>query len=280
MANIINAIINIVTNPITEIQQVHYGNNRANNMGEALEEYVKDAFAGSHGSNEVERQTLFSETFSYTGNQNNPPDAMLLGGDAIEIKKIEAPNSGLALNSSYPKAKLYADSSMISTTCRAAEEWDVKDMIYVVGVVKNLSLKSLCFVYGVDYAAEAETYERIKSTIKTGVETIPDVEFAVTNELGRVNRVDPLGITYLRIRGMWGIENPFCVFNYLFERDSTKEFNFMAVINNDKYNCFTNKSELEQLSTEIDGLTISNVKIKDPNNPVRLKDAKLIVFQK
>lgn len=280
MANIINAIINIVTNPITEIQQVHYGNNRANNMGEALEEYVKDAFAGSYGINEVERQTLFSETFSYTGNQNNPPDAMLLGGDAIEIKKIEAPKSGLALNSSYPKAKLYADSSMISATCRAAEEWDVKDMIYAVGVVKDLSLKSLCFVYGVDYAAEAEIYERIKSTIKTGVETIPDVEFAVTNELGRVNRVDPLGITYLRIRGMWGIENPFCVFNYLFERDSTKEFNLMAVINNEKYNSFTNKSELEQLSTEIDELTISDVRIKDPNNPVRLKDAKLIVFQK
>ena len=30
--------------------------------------------------------------------------------------------------------------------------------------------------------------------------------FAETKELGRVNQVDPLGITNLRIRGMWQIE--------------------------------------------------------------------------
>lgn len=50
------------------------------------------------------RNRLISETFCYLGNPNNPPDSMLKnGGDAIEVKKIEAPNAALALNSSYPK---------------------------------------------------------------------------------------------------------------------------------------------------------------------------------
>src|SRR5699024_2567329 len=55
-------------------------------------------------------------------------------------------------------------------------------------------------------------YERISETIKDGVSSIPDVDFGETKELGRVNRVDPLGITYLRIRGMWGIAHPSAVF--------------------------------------------------------------------
>ena len=47
MANIINAIINIANNPILELKSFYSARNRANNMGEALEEYVKDLFAGS-----------------------------------------------------------------------------------------------------------------------------------------------------------------------------------------------------------------------------------------
>lgn len=42
---------------------------------------------------------------------------------------------------------------------------------------------------------------------------IPNISLTDTRELGKLNKVDPLGITYLRIRGMWGIENPFQVFN-------------------------------------------------------------------
>lgn len=57
-------------------------------MGESLEEYIKDLFAGvlDVTSDEI-RDALIQNAFSYTGNQNNPPDAMLWGGDAIEIKK-------------------------------------------------------------------------------------------------------------------------------------------------------------------------------------------------
>lgn len=133
-------------------------------------------------------------------------------------------------------------------------------------------------VYGDDYCADKAVYEKIKNVIKCGVQSIPNVEFAETNELGRVNRVDPLGITYLRVRGMWGIENPFNVFDYLFKRSSDKNFNFMCIINDDKWSTFDNTAELLALSKKINGLAITDVKIKSPNNPAQLKNAKLITF--
>ena len=39
--NIIDAIINIVKNPILELKEYSISHNRANSMGEALEEYIK-----------------------------------------------------------------------------------------------------------------------------------------------------------------------------------------------------------------------------------------------
>lgn len=248
-------------------------------MGAALEEYIKDIFAGTvnETDNNIRNKKL-SEVFSYLGNQNNPPDSMLRNGDAIEVKKIESNDSSLALNSSYPKAKLFVDSPMIKNSCRICEEWTAKDMIYAVGVVDDNNIKSLAFVYGDDYCADKSVYEQIKTVIKTGVENIKDVEFAETKELGRVNRVDPLGITYLRVRGMWGIENPFSVFDYVYKRDFNKKFNFMALINNDKYYSFDNYSSLENLCESIDSLQIATVNIKNPDNPAQLRLAKLITY--
>lgn len=279
MSNIISAIIQLVENPKLELKKYSESHSRANNMGEALEEYIKDLFAGTvNETDENIRNQKLSEVFSYLGNQNNPPDSMLRGGDAIEVKKIESNDSSLALNSSYPKAKLFVDSPMIKRACKTCENWTVKDMIYAVGVVDDNNLKSLALVYGDDYCAEKSVYEQIKSVIKTGVESIGGVEFAETKELGRVNRVDPLGITYLRVRGMWGIENPFSVFNYIYKRDYSKRFNFMALINNDKYYTFDNYLILEGLCGKIEGLKIADVKIKNPNNPAQLKNAKLITY--
>ena len=279
MSNIINAIIQLVENPKFELRKYSESHNRANNMGEALEEYIKDIFAGTvNETDENIRNQKLSEIFSYLGNQNNPPDSMLRGGDAIEVKKIESNDSSLALNSSYPKAKLFSDSPMIKKACKTCEEWTVKDMIYAVGVVDDNNIKSLALVYGDDYCAEKSVYEQIKTVIKTGVESISGVEFSETKELGRVNRVDPLGITYLRVRGMWGIENPFSVFDYVYKRDYSKKFNFMALINNEKYYSFDNYLTLEKLCRTIDGLNITDVKIKNPNNPAQLKEAKLITY--
>ena len=278
--NITDAIINIVKNPILELREYSISHNRANSMGEALEEYIKDIFSGTLFENDKnKRLEIISEVFSYLGNTNNPPDSILRGGDAIEVKKIENKSSSLALNSSYPKAKLYSNSSMITDACRNCEEWKEKDIIYAIGTCEKNKLTSLIFVYGEDYAAENKIYENVKNKIKFGIETINGLEFSETNEIGRVNRVDPLGITYFRIRGMWGIENPIKVFNYIYERDNTKQFNFMALINEDKYNSFFNREELENLEKENKYLEIRNVKIKNPNNPAQLRSAKLITFK-
>lgn len=81
-----------------------------------------------------------------------------------------------------------------------------------------------------------QVYNRIQNIIKEGVESIPGVDFSETRELGHVNKVDPLGITYLRVRGMWGIENPWKVFNYVYERNMQREFTFMCIINNENGN--------------------------------------------
>lgn len=274
--NIINAIVNLVSNPITNLKDVAQGNNRANSAGAALEEYMKDLFSGSFNLPESQRIKKHSEVFSYLGNDSNPPDAMLKNGDAIEVKKIETRTSALALNSSYPKHTLLSNNPMISTACRNAEEWQEKDIIYMVGFVKDMELKDLCMVYGLDYCASDECYSRIKATIKQGVESISGVEFAETNELGKVNRLDPLGITYLRVRGMWGIENPLKVFNYIYQRNLSNKFNFMCLINQEKWDSFDNVNLL--LNLEHENLKINDVEIKDPNNPAKLKSAKLVTF--
>lgn len=282
MANIINAIINLVNNPISHLTNYYQGRNRANNAGDALEEYVKDMFANTFELTENERLEKISDTFSYLGNNSNPPDAMLRGGDAIEVKKIESFGSALALNSSYPKHTVKSSSLMISKACKVAEEWEEKDIIYIVGIVdKNTNnLKQLCMVYGLDYCASEECYSRIKSTIKNGVESIPNVEFAESRELGHINKVDPLGITYMRIRGMWGIENPLKVFNYVYARDDNFDFSLMCIINDDKWTSFNNIEDLISLAENVDGLIIENVRIKDPDNPANLINAKLIKYNK
>ncbi|MCB4762125.1 MAG: NgoPII family restriction endonuclease, partial [Sulfurovum sp.] len=251
-----------------------------NNMGEGLERYIQDMFASTYNiSDETLRLEKLSEIYSYQGNKNNPPDLMLKNSDAIEIKKLESKNSAIALNSSYPKAKLYADSPMITKACKTCEEWTVKDMLYAIGYTNQSLLKSLWLVYGDCFCADKETYKRIKNTISSGITSIEDVEFTQTKELGKVKKVDPLGITDLRIRGMWHIDNPNKTFSYLYEYDESTSFQLMALLVKDKYNALsqTDREHIETFNN--DNFVIKDVKIKNPNNPIELIDAKLLVFK-
>ena len=278
MTNILEAIINIANNPVVAIRNHYTGRNRANNVGEALEMFVKDAFANTiQEEDEQVKNTKFSKVFSWLGNQNHPPDIMIRDGDAIEVKKTQSANSDLALNSSYPKSNIQSNSNMITQECRTCENWTEKDLIYCVGHTTDDSIKSLWMVYGNIYAAKHETYQVIKQKITDGINEIPNVELAETNELGRVNRVDPLGITNLRIRGMWQIQNPRRVFNYLYTTGDT--FELVAIIPTNKYNSFPtdSKNRIENLGNP--NISISDVQVKDPNNPANLIDCKLIVFK-
>jgi len=274
MANILDAIINLVENPKPSLRDFYKSKNRANSMGEALEKYVKDIFCDTVNSDEKEAIHKHSTIFSYLGNQNNPPDIMLKKGDAIEIKKIESHNSALALNSSFPKARLYSDSPMITAECRDCEKWKSKDLLYIIGHSKRNELKYMWFLYGDIYAANSSFYNKIKTKISAGVTSIPNIEFTETKELGKLYRIDPLGITYLRIRGMWGIENPNKVFNYICAYDKNKGFQIFVLLRTSKFESFNKKSRNKILKSK--KLIVEEVKIKDPNNPAKLINCKLI----
>jgi len=279
MSNIIKAFMNMVDNPIVKLVVYHNEKNRVNNMGKALEVFIQDAFANTiNETDEQKRLEKFQEIYSYQGNQNNPPDLMLKNSDAIEVKKLQSKNSAIALNSSYPKAKLYANSPMITKTCKECEDWEKKDIIYAIGYTNDNSLKSLWLVYGDCFRATEEIYERIKNTISSGIKTIADVEFTPTKELGKVKKVDPLGITDLQIRGMWHIENPNKTFNYIYEFDESKDFQLIALMKKEKYESLSlnDRENLESLN----GVQVKDIKIKSPNNPVKLMETKLLVLKK
>lgn len=281
MTNLLVAIKNIIENPVNELVEYYKGTNRANNMGDALEKYVKDAFCGiNNNTNDTERDRKYSEYFSYLGNSNNPPDLILKNSDAVEVKKNESLTSAIALNSSYPKSKLYADDSRITVDCKNCEDtpWSEKDIIYVIGYnPKNTKqLKSICFVYGDCYAARKEIYAQFADKISQGIREIDGIELVETNELAKVKKVDPLGITDLRVRGMWHIESPMKLFKNIFKLTDNAKFSLNAIVLEDKYNSFP---ESDRLYLEEKGI-VSNIEIKSPNNPAKLLKAKLISHEK
>lgn len=281
MTNLLVAIKNIIENPVNELVEYYRGTNRANNIGDALEKYVKDAFCGIDNSIlDTERDKKYSQYFSYLGNSNNPPDLILKNGDAVEVKKNESLNSAIALNSSYPKSKLYADDSRITVDCKNCEDtpWIEKDIIYVIGYnPKNTKqLRSICFVYGDCYAARKEIYAQFSDKISQGIQEIEGIELAATNELAKVKKVDPLGITDLRVRGMWHIESPMKVFKDIFVINNSAAFSLNAILLEEKYNAFpaVDRLFLEQIGV------VRDIEIKSPNNPAKLLKAKLISYEK
>jgi hypothetical protein len=279
MANLLKAIKNIVENPIIQVRDYYSGRNRANSVGDALENYVKDVFANTFEMSEMQRLKKINEVFSYLGNQNNPPDVMLRGGDAIETKKIQSPKNALALNSSYPKTKIFASNPMLADQCRNCEDWTVKDVLYVIGHTNDSDIKYLWMVYGDCFVAEKEIYERVKNAISEGIYTIPDVEFTKTSELGKVKRVDPLGVTDLRIRGMWHIDNPHSIFTYLDCFDSSSKFQLICLMKKEKFDSFPIQDKNDVLKISNPNFKVADVEFKNPNNPANLIEGKLITFK-
>lgn len=278
--NVLIALKNILTQGVIAMPNVkdHKSNNRINSEGDLLEYYVKDSFCGKSSNMETTYEKLleYQKVFSYLGNTSNPPDFVIQHGPAVEVKKIKGNNAnGIALNSSFPKNSLYSDDFRIKKECRECEDefggWSKKDMIYAIGNVKDNVLQSLWLVYGDCYCADKSYYEKIANTIRDGVSNISDVEFGETKELGRVNKVDPLGITYLRIRGMWGIDHPSAVFRPLLNTDKSKTYIYVLMTRK-SLNNIENIPDLDNL-IEQGKLTIEDVRIPNPNNPAKNLDA-------
>lgn len=282
MINILEAIVNIANLPILEVDELTFGNNRATNVGDGLEVFVKNAFSNNFKTlDELEKIKNYSKAFSYQGSQTRPPDLMLKGGDSIEVKKTESISSELQLNSSHPKAKLFSSSHLINNHCRNCEVWEEKDIIYTIGHIPKNSkiLSSLWLIYGSIYSADEDVYTDLKNTITETIEKIPQINFSETNEIGRVNFVDPLQITNMRIRGMWLLQPPKKVFDYVYKYQPDLKFQLIAIIPNEKYNSFPVESRNKIENTTDENLKIENIQVKNPNNPVNLIDCKLITIK-
>ena len=280
MTNILEAIYNISQLQDLTVKDVALSNNRATSVGEGLESFIKDAFANTFTeSDKKTKLKRYNEIFSYQGSKRTPPDLMLKGGDAIEVKKTETLSTELQLNSSHPKTKLFSTSSLINKHCKTCEIWNEKDFIYAIGHIPQGTkiITSVWFVYGSIYAADEEVYLSLKNTLTENIENIEDIDFSPTNEIGRINFVDPLKITNLRIRGMWLLQPPFKVFDYTHKYSQDKKFQSISLIPTEKYNSFPleSKTKIESNSN----ITIEDIKVQNPNNPVSLVEAKLILFQ-
>lgn len=279
MRNILDAIDTIVRSNVRRLSAVAPNNNRVNAAGDQLEMFVKDAFAGCLTDNDENvRKPKRAATFSWQGNDSNPPDAMIRGGDAIEIKKTTSVGS-IPLNSSTPEHKLYATNTRLCDEERNCEVWTEKDLIYAIGTVNSGYIKNICFVYGEEYCA-SNAYNRLSTQIKNAVTglALPYGTRAATNEIDHINNVDPLGVTYMRVRGMWGINHPFNVFDYVYRYNRNHSFNLMCIINTAKYNTFNNHEIIERLVNDYQHFVVTDVQVKDPDNPAVYKDAKLITY--
>ncbi|MCK5043577.1 NgoPII family restriction endonuclease [Candidatus Pacearchaeota archaeon] len=279
--NILSAIINIANFGIFDLKDYATKSHiRINAVGDQLEFFIKDAISGAFGKkNEEEKEKEHQKTFSYLGNQNNPPDIMIKKSDAFEIKKIENKSSTIALNSSPPKNILYSNDNRITSFCRSCESkpWDKKDLFYVVGNVQKKIINYLFFVQGTCYCADKEVYNRIHEPLKEEIDNLikeKGLENGKTNELGRVKKTDPLGITDLRIRGMWHIQNPLKVFSQYCKLDSQNTFSLFAILKKDKYLSYDKKDRSKIESNK--NISVQDIKIKNPDNPAKSIEAKLI----
>jgi len=282
MSNILQAVNTIVSNDIPNVVEFYRSQNKINAVGDALELFIKDIFANTVNETLDKKLEKYGQIFSYAGNANNPPDFMVLGGDAVEVKKIESQNAQIALNSSYPTSKLRSDSPMITKACRDCEQWSEKDLLYAIGSIKKKTkkLSLLWLIYGDCYAASPEVYTKMRQNIISGIEQTAGVEFSQTKELGRVNKVDPLGITSLRIRGMWQIEHPEKVYQYLMPEKQTEcNFRLTALMREAKYQSFPIEDRTKLESIDNQNLQNLQVKVKSPDNPIKRVAARLIQYQ-
>ena len=279
--NILDSIINIIKTDSYNLRETMVTTNRANSMGDALEEYVLDSFSDSIDEQDEQiRLKKISDVFSYRGNSSNPPDAIIRNGAGLEVKKIESRNSQLQLNSSHPKSKLYIDNPKLTKHAVESENWSEKDFLYAIGHVKDGLLKELALIDASVYCADRTIYEDMFEGLKMGIGVLPNIQFSPTKELGRVNRVDPLGITNLRIRGMWLLENPFIAFSYVYQPTEEREFNLFALVASDKFDSFENAMTLTDLANDFENLKFEDVHVKNPNNPSQLINCKKITFSK
>ena len=281
-SNILTAIKNISdfkTNNMREYFK-DYATTQIKTVRQEMEYYVKDAISGSFKSVKDKKPTdRYNGIFSYVGSKNKPPDMIIQGGDAVVIKTIKTYKGSLTINNYPPKDRLKWNDPWILKNCREIDggQWNSKDIFYVIGWTEKRRMKYLNFIQGCCFIPEEEVYNKkihgIKKNIYNYLES-EGLEASSTIGLGKVNNMDPLGITNLRIKGVWSIMNPLKIFSETFSYDKNKDFTLIALMLKNKFDSFPQK-DIDALVND-NQIEIEDVKIKNPNNPERKIEAKLI----
>ena len=240
--------------------------NRINDVGAKYEEFVLQGYKSMNAN---------SSPFSYIDHSNNPPDFMVMNGEALEVKKFKAGKavSRIALNSSFPKDILHSSSPLLTAECKNCEKWTQKPHVYQLAKCSATSIEDMFICYGTCLAANQDKYIRLFKSVKDGVGKIHGN--SPGNELGKFKKIDPLNRTSLRVRGMWEIETPWKAFGHLLSprpKNYTKSFRLLTL-----------KSDFEILynsNTLPNGVFRKDVLIDDPNNGAKMLDAVLLEFFK
>ena len=287
--NLLKSIINISKSK--DLKQENYKKIKASNkikeQGEGLEIFIKDSFCGVPKSSTLEKNRIkdYLEKFSDRGNANNPPDAMIKNGDAIEIKKKNdtskvGSKGSLQLNSSPPKSFLSnLDKNIQNSTKKCEKEPWKKDYLYVIGNIKSGKLWRVTYCYGNCFVSSNGEYGRIFDSIKNGVDgvDIGTSKRIESNELGRIKKIDPQDFTTLRIRSMFELESPNKIFKNEIDWKQNEKLVITAIMRKEKYQSFP---EQDRKSLKSNDFEIKEFKEKHPDNPKEEIDLVLVRYSR
>ena len=281
--NLLKSLVNISKSNHLDLTNVKYDSedaNRIQQVGAGLEVFVRDSFCGIPGAIANHKKN-YEKFFSWLGSKNNPPDAMLRSSDAIEIKKhenLKYPN--LALNSSPPRAILRHNDSKIKTKCKKAEmtPW-VKDYLYALGGIQHNNVKEIIFCYGDCFVANDEVFQKPLNVISDSLKKLEGkgIEFQDTNEIGKVKKIDSLGYSELRIRGMWGLSSPGKIFKNQIEKNGNEELLIVGIMKKEKFEKFP---EEDRKNLKNNSFNVKHFQASDPNDSEKQIDLVLVKYSR
>jgi hypothetical protein len=232
-------------------------------QGKPFEIFAKNMFAGCLGALSSHVDAAWERTFSWRGSANHPPDFMIRGGDAVEVK-IHAGVSQIQLNSSPPKRTLKSTDPRIQDGCRTCEDWVERNFLYFIGKANEEFVEALWIVDGACIADSAETYDMIFDKLSL---TVSDLGGEPGNEIGRLNNVDALKATSLRVRAMWLLEHPARLFSSVLVPPKQGSFVLNVLVSAEKWDSFPSDEVDAVIALSSSGINIQRIEIPDSGTP-------------
>lgn len=236
-------------------------------QGKPFEIFAKNMFAECLGALSSHVDAAWERTFSWRGSANHPPDFMIRGGDAVEVK-IHGGIGQIQLNSSPPKRTLKVTDPRIQDACRTCEEWDEKDFLYFIGKANEEFVEALWIIDGTCIADKADTYDIIFDKLAL---TVTDLGGEPGNEIGRFNNVDPLQATSLRIRAMWLLEHPARVFEAFLLPPQQGTFILNVLVSAEKWSSYPEAHISAVMELQNQGLSVNRLEIPNSGSAVQLQ---------